>query len=47
MAARLWDCFMLRDALDMLQMRLEELDDAAWRFVLVEAPVNHQGRPKE
>ena len=43
---KLWDCFMIRDELDMLQMRLEELDDTAWRFILVEATVDHQGHPK-
>ena len=43
---RLYDTFMLRDELPMLQMRLEELDDLAWRFVLVEATMDHQGHPK-
>ena len=43
---KLFDTFMLRNELDMLQMRLEELDDLAWRFVLVEATVDHQGHPK-
>jgi hypothetical protein len=43
---RIWDTFMVRDELPMLQMRLEELDGIAWRHILVEATVDHQGHPK-
>ncbi len=37
---------MVRDELDMLQMRLEELADYDVRHVVVESPVTHQGVPK-
>lgn len=40
------DCFMFRDELDMLEGRLRELDSLVDSFVLVEAPVTHQGDPK-
>jgi hypothetical protein len=37
---------MLRDELDMLQLRLEELTEVGAVTIAVEAAVNHQGRPK-
>ena len=43
---RLWDVFMFRDELDMLEARLAELEDTVWRHVIVEAPVTHRGDPK-
>jgi hypothetical protein len=42
----IFDCFMLRDELDMLQMRLEELADLDVTHLLVEATQDHQGHPK-
>jgi len=44
--ARVIDCFMLRDELDMLEGRFRELDPIVDSFVLVEAPVDHKGNPK-
>lgn len=41
-----WDCVMLRDELDMLQLRLEELDATGAVTVVVEATRDHQGHPK-
>jgi beta-1,4-mannosyl-glycoprotein beta-1,4-N-acetylglucosaminyltransferase len=38
--------FMFRNELDMLECQLYEHYDDIYRFVLVEATVNHQGRPK-
>jgi Glycosyltransferase family 17 len=44
---RHWFPFMLRDELDMLECQLTEHYDNVHRFVVVEAPVIHQGgRPK-
>lgn len=37
---------MMRDELDMLQLRLEELNDIVYKHVLVESPVTHRGVPK-
>jgi len=42
----IFDCCMLRDELDMLQMRLEEMADYDVRHVAVEATRDHQGHPK-
>ena len=42
----IWDCVMLRDELDMLQLRLEHLAEVDAVTVVVEAAVNHQGHPK-
>ena len=42
----IYDCVMLRDELDMLQMRLEEMAGYDVRHVIVEAAVDHQGHPK-
>ncbi len=43
---RLWDTFMFRNELDLLEFRLEELDQWVHRFVLVESPITHRGYPK-
>jgi hypothetical protein len=43
----IWDCFMLSDELDMLELRLTELQEYPdVRHVLVESPQTHQGDPK-
>jgi hypothetical protein len=41
-----WDCFLFHDELDLLAVRLEELDAVVDRFVLCESPVTFQGNPK-
>jgi hypothetical protein len=41
------DAFMFSDELDILELRLECLDEHVDRFVLVESEVNHVGGPKE
>lgn len=41
------DTFMFSDELDILELRLELLDEYVDRFVLVESEVNHVGGPKE
>ena len=43
---RIYDTFMFRDELDVLECRLTELQDEDVTHVLVEATLNHQGRPK-
>ena len=40
------DCFPFHDELDILEMRLTELFDVVDRFVIVEADVTHQDKPK-
>jgi len=45
-ASRIWDTFMLRDELDMLELRLRTLDGQVYRHVISESPVTHQGEPK-
>jgi hypothetical protein len=42
----IWVPVMFRDELDMLQMKLEELEPYGTRTVLVESPVTHRGVPK-
>ena len=42
----IYDCFMFRDELDMLEVRLREFEDRDVRHVLVEAPFTHRGGPK-
>ena len=44
--SRHWVAFMFRNELDMLKCQLHEHYDDVYRFVLVEAAVNHQGRSK-
>ena len=41
------DAFMFYNELDILELRLELLDEHVDKFVLVEAEVNHVGGPKE
>ena len=43
---QIWDTFMFRNELELLEFRLEELDPWIHRFVLVESPVTHRGYPK-
>lgn len=44
---RIWDTFLFRDELDLLECRLVQMDDwPVYRHVLVEARVDHQGNPK-
>ena len=43
---RIYDVVMLNDELDMLEMRLHELQGKTWATVIVEAPVTHRGDPK-
>ncbi|MBK6342153.1 MAG: hypothetical protein IPF41_06075 [Flavobacteriales bacterium] len=40
------DCFTFFNELDLLEIRLRELDSVVDRFVLVEATLTHQGKPK-
>ena len=41
-----YDCFMFNNELDVLELRLTELEDVVDRFVLVEAAEAHSGLPK-
>jgi tetratricopeptide (TPR) repeat protein len=43
---RVFDCFTFYNELDLLEMRLEELNDVVDFFVAVEAPWTFQGQPK-
>jgi beta-1,4-mannosyl-glycoprotein beta-1,4-N-acetylglucosaminyltransferase len=43
----IYDCFTFFNELDLLEIRLNELNDVADRFVLVEATRTHQGKPKK
>jgi len=43
---RFWHPFMFRDELDMLECALYENYDRVHRFIVTEATVTHQGRPK-
>lgn len=43
---RIYDCFQFYNELDLLEMRLAELDAVVDRFVLVEATYTHAGDPK-
>jgi beta-1,4-mannosyl-glycoprotein beta-1,4-N-acetylglucosaminyltransferase len=42
----IYDCFTFFNELDLLEIRLNELNDTVDRFVLVEATKNHQGKDK-
>ena len=44
--SRIWDVFMYRDEVDMLECRLRELDGKVHRHVLVESRTTHRGDPK-
>lgn len=43
---RVYDCFMFNDELDVLDIRLEELNSVVDYFVIVESPVTHSGKSK-
>ena len=43
---RVWDAFQLFNELDMLEVRLTELDRTVHRFVIVEATRTHSNQPK-
>lgn len=44
---RIWDTFLFRDELDLLECRLVQMENwPVWRHVLVESPLDHRGRPK-
>lgn len=41
-----YDCFMFNDELDVLDVRLDELDEVVDVFVIVESELTHSGKPK-
>jgi len=43
---RIYDCFTFFNELELLEIRLNELDAVVDKFVLVEATLTHQGTPK-
>jgi beta-1,4-mannosyl-glycoprotein beta-1,4-N-acetylglucosaminyltransferase len=43
---KIYDCFTFFNELDLLEIRLNELDPIVDRFVLCEATVTHRGQPK-
>lgn len=43
---RVYDCFMFNDELDVLDIRLAELNDVVDYFVIVESNFTHSGKPK-
>ena len=43
---RVFDCFTFFNELDLLEIRLNELDAVVDRFVLAEAPLTFRGKPK-
>ncbi len=43
---RTYDCFTFFNELELLEIRLNELDGVVDKFVLVEATLSHQGKPK-
>jgi len=43
---KIFDCFPFLDELDVLDLRLQELDPVVDRFVLLEATYTHTGQPK-
>lgn len=44
--SEIYDCFMFFNELDLLEIRLNELNDVVDYFVLVEAPFTHSGKTK-
>jgi hypothetical protein len=42
----IYDCFPFFNELDLLEIRLTELDPVVDRFVIVESPLTHSGQPK-
>ncbi len=47
MKSRVFDCFTFFNELDLLEIRLNTLNDVVDRFVIAEATRTHQGKPKE
>ncbi len=43
---KIYDCFPFFNELDVLEIRLNEMNDVVDKFVLVEARLTHQGKPK-
>src|SRR5260221_6564173 len=43
----IYDCFLFNNELEILDIRLHELDSVVDKFVLVESTVTHSGKPKE
>jgi beta-1,4-mannosyl-glycoprotein beta-1,4-N-acetylglucosaminyltransferase len=43
---KIYDCFTFYNELDLLEIRLNELNDVVDKFVLVEAERSHQNKPK-
>ena len=43
---KIYDCFIFYNELDLLEIRLNELNDVVDGFVLVEAERSHQNKPK-
>jgi beta-1,4-mannosyl-glycoprotein beta-1,4-N-acetylglucosaminyltransferase len=43
----MFDCFMLNDELDLLELRLNMLNSFVEKFVIVESNKTHSGKPKE
>lgn len=44
---KIYDSFLFRDELDILECRLVQMEDwPVWRHIIVEARVDHQGHPK-
>jgi beta-1,4-mannosyl-glycoprotein beta-1,4-N-acetylglucosaminyltransferase len=46
MPVRIFDCFTFFNELELLELRLHELYETVDQFVVVEAPVTFQGKPK-
>ena len=44
---KVYDCFTFFNELDLLEIRLNELNDVVDYFVLVEATTTYSGKPKE
>ena len=44
---RVFDCFMFSNELDVLEIRMNELKDVVYKFVVVEATVTQSGLPKQ
>ena len=45
-ANKIYDCFIINDEIDILNLRLHELNDYVDYFVIVEATQTHSGKPK-
>jgi len=43
---KIYDGFMFFNELELLEIRLNELDEVIDKFILVESPVTHSGKPK-